>query len=43
MILSVALIIVKKTFVKFKDICILSNVMFYSYIAKCMNFDLFWT
>ena len=29
MILSVAVIIVKKTFVSFKDIFILSNVMFY--------------
>ena len=42
MILSVAQIIVKKTFVSFKDIFILSNVLFYSYIATCMNFDLLW-
>ena len=41
-ILSVALIIVKKTFVSFKNIFILSNVMFYSYIAKYMSFDLLW-
>ena len=25
-----------------KDIFILSNVMFYSYITTCMNFDLLW-